>query len=394
MSCQPVTGDPIPEPLMPLVSQIESKLPKFPELVSMLQQRDGAYRLASLFPQRIATVEVATPTDNQLGWEWTGQYYMRHGRFHEALAIINALYQHMILYQQESGQRVHKGMPLIWMSDCYSRLQYPVHAKRYLMLTLCEDAIRDKGQINLQGGPYFRLVWSGGLTHEQVEKYMSVIWKLYKKRSGEMMFPERVLQDLDQEWMTEYPSLQECGVCAVSTQYVSWLLDRLGTGAGRNLERLAHYLVGSIPGFRARMRVRSPSTDYDVVAFVEGYFADFRADLGRYVLCECKDWNKPADFSAIAKFSRVLQSIKAQCGLIFSKVGTSGEGRTINAERELLKVYQGQGIIILVVSLADLQDVARGRNFLGMLRSKYETVRLDLQPPARAKSARGKRHRE
>jgi len=387
MSGQPESGDNIPESLMPLVSQIESNLSKHPELISMLRQRDGAYRLASLLPKRLTSEEVATPTDNQLGWEWIGQYYMRQGRFHEALAIFNALYQHMLLYQQESGQRVHKGMPLIWMSDCHSRLQYPVHAKRHLMLTLCEDAIRDKGKINLEGGPYFRLVWSGGLTHEQAEKYISEIWRLYTKHPKDMMFPECVLQDLDQEWMAEYPSPQECGVWAISTQFVSWLLDRLGTNVGKTLERLAHYLVGSIPGFRARMRVRSPSTDYDVVAFVEGHFADFRADLGRYVLCECKDWNKPANFSAIAKFSRVLQSTKAQCGIIFSKLGTSGEGRTIDAERELLKIYQGQGIIMLVVSLTDLQEVAKGRNFIGMLRSKYETVRLDLQPPARVKSA-------
>jgi hypothetical protein len=157
----------------------------------------------------------------------------------------------------------------------------------------------------------------------------------------------------------------------------------MGSGDGTALERLAHYLIAAMPGCRARMRMRSSSTDYDIVGFLEGPFVDFRADLGRYFLCECKDWKKKADFTAIAKFSSVLDSVKAPCGIIFSTHGITGEGRTVDAERQLLKAFQARGQVVLVVSQKDLKDVAKGRNSVEVLRSKYEEVRLDLRTSAR-----------
>ena len=58
----------------------------------------------------------------------------------------------MLLHEQSTNQWVHKGMPLVWTERLSCTVRTPVHAKRYLMLTLCEDAIRDKGEIDSQGG--------------------------------------------------------------------------------------------------------------------------------------------------------------------------------------------------------------------------------------------------
>jgi hypothetical protein len=44
-----------------------------------------------------------------------------------------------------------------------------------------------------------------------------------------------------------------------------------------------------------------------------------------------------------------------------------------------LKVFQDRGIIIVVLDEADLRGIATGRNLIGMLRSRYESVRLDLE---------------
>ena len=44
---------------------------------------------------------------------------------------------------------------------------------------------------------------------------------------------------------------------------------------------------------------------------------DFRAELGRYLVCECKDWaDRAVDFTAIAKFCRVLDSAKCKSAKI------------------------------------------------------------------------------
>jgi hypothetical protein len=191
--------------------------------------------------------------------------------------------------------------------------------------------------------------------------------------------PEWILQQLDQLWKTEIPSAEEAGVYRVSNYYCNFLISRLGTGDGKDLERLAEYLVGAMPGCRTYRRARTFSTDYDVIASVEGPIADFRSELGRYFACECKDKTEDkVSFSEVAKFCRVLDSVKAKFGIVFCPTGHAGANKAMDADREILKVYQDRGIVIVVINRADLQRVAEGANFISMLREKYEVVRLDL----------------
>ena len=58
------------------------------------------------------------------------------------------------------------------MSDCYARLGFVVHAKRYLMLTLVEDALRERG-VNTPktSGVYFQLVWRQRLADQELRRY-------------------------------------------------------------------------------------------------------------------------------------------------------------------------------------------------------------------------------
>lgn len=248
-----------------------------------------------------------------------------------------------------------------------------------MMLTLCEDAISHGGTIPSETtGTYFRIVWHLGLTHDQVADYASRVWAVQHEHPSESRFPEWILQELDQDWMTEYPTPREAGIYVANHVFVNYLLSDLGSGSGKELERVAHYLLSCVPGFRARMRTRSSSTDYDVVCAVEGATLDFRSELGRYFLCECKDWDKPADVTAVIKFAAVLRSAKCRFGIIFSKNGTSGQGNTAQAERELLKIFQHDDLTIIVITGSDLDEVARGTSFLPLLRTKYERVRLDL----------------
>ena len=154
------------------------------------------------------------------------------------------------------------------------------------------------------------------------------------------MFPEWLLLGIDQGWMTEVPSSLEVAAYDVNRAYVSHLLQGLGEPTGTTLEELAEYLMFSMPGCRTARRQYSHSTDYDLVCAVEGLELDFRSELGRYFVCECKDWDKPADFTTMAKFCRVLDSTKARFGILFSKNGISGDDKNTFAEREQLKVFQ------------------------------------------------------
>ena len=258
---------------------------------------------------------------------------------------------------------------------------HPLLAKRYVMLTLCEDAISCGGKIPIDStGSYFRAVWQHGISDQEFHRYASDAWNASQQNPQAQGFPEWALQELDQKWMTEYPSSAEASLYVANPAYCGWLLSKLGAGDGKALERLAHYLLNCIPGFRAKMRMRTPATDYDVLCAVEGPTYDFRSELGRYFLCECKDWNRAADVTTVQKFAGVLRTAKCRFGIIFSKNGISGQGGMKYAARELLKITQQQnGVIIVTITEADLKDVSAGANFFSLLRDLYEREHLDLQ---------------
>jgi len=349
------------------------------ELFALLKFRSGAASLLEKLPKYYSPEQISHQSPEQRSWELIGLYYFNSGRFHEALSIFFALYHHMLDSQIIHEKWVHKGLPLVWISDCYSKIGCPALSKRYLMLTLCEDAIRGKGIVCSEyTGVYFRLVWGQGITDLDVRTYSQEIFRLSSGYPEITVFPEWILQSLDQNWMTEYPSPKEATIYVANTRYIRHLISKLGDKEGRYLEYLAEYILSCMPGCRTNRRKRTKSTDYDLVCSMEGFEIDFRSEFERYFVCECKDWNKKVDFSAFAKFCRVLDSTKSRFGILFSKKGISGSGRTRDAEREQLKVYQDRGMVIVVIDSNDISSVCEGVNFINLLRSKYEKVRLDL----------------
>lgn len=352
-------------------------------LLPLLDGRNSAALLIDELPRRYSEEQIAKEGNERRVWEVVGLLHLNTGRIHEALAIFWRLYQHM-QSAQSKGQSAHKGLPLVWIADCFARLNYPVHAKRYLMLTLCEDALRDKGVVCPDNtGIYFRLVWQG-LPDAELRRYAASFYELSQKHPNEALFPEALLQRVDQRWVTEFPTASEASSYWINPLYIRHLLELLGSGKGDILEFLAEYLMSCMPGCRTMRRKPSKSTDYDIVCSMDGFELDFRSEFGRYFVCECKDWKNPADFTVMAKFCRVLDSTKSRFGILFSKSGISGAGRTKYAEREQLKVFQDRGMVIVVMDLEDLQAVEKGTNLVQLLRERYEAVRLDCPGPKSA----------
>ena len=365
-----------PDPFQELRKKLD------PNLLPFLDKRDGASQLSRMLPVTYSPEQVNDESKEECrAWELAGLYYMNQGRPQEALAIFVALYDHMLV-AQEQGQRVHKATPLVWIYECYLMMGFAALPKRYLMLSLCEDAITKKGIVPIEtSGVYIRAVWRHGLADSELKRYTAQAYKLSEKYPTESLFPEWVLQELDKSWMIGPPAPMEAAVYSVNPRYVRYLIGHLGDGTGTSLERLADYLLSCMPGCRTTRRGESPSTDYDVICSIDGLEVDFRSELGRYFVCECKDWQSAADFTTMAKFCRVLDSMKSRFGILFSKNGLSGQGKRVDAELEQLKVFQDRGMVIVVIDQADIERVANGESFIGLLRTKYERVRLNLVDP-------------
>lgn len=354
-----------------------------PHWAGLLEDRSGAWKLATELPESLPAEKVAL--DGSLEreiWEVIAYSYLVSQRWYDAIALYTSMYNHFLRYQVATGSRVHKGMPLVWLAECFLGIGNVPLRKRYLMLTLIEDAIQGQGNIDPTGtGSYFRLVWGHGMTDVEFSRYATEANSIFLADPGQGLFPEYILQELDTNWLIELPTPNDSSIYVTNTLYIQHLIRQLGEPSGKVLERLAEYLMSCIPGCRTRRRITGGSTDYDIICSMEGPALDFRADFGRYFICECKDWDTPANFTVFAKFARVLDSVKASFGVLFSSQGITGLARLEGARLDQMKVFQDRGMVIVVVSRADLDVLSQGANLVSMLRSKYEDVRLDLRTP-------------
>lgn len=362
------------------ISEIEISA-KCMHLFNKIQNRDGAWRIVEELKTIIRPQEIIEDTLEQKTWELFGGIYKENRRYFEAIHIYMALYDHMLEAQKIEGKRVHKGMPLCWLYDCFNYLGYSAISKRYLMLTLIEDSISTKNNIKPDpSGVYFRLIWHRGLPENEFFRYSKESFQKFKENEEFGFFPEWILQNLDQEWMTEFPSNVEGNMYIINKGYANFLHLKMGDSTGESLEHLASYLMSCIPGCRTRFRQKTFSSDHDVICNIDGIFNDFRSELGRIFVCECKDYEKNSmDFSDTAKFIQGLNSTKSKFGIIFSPTGITGKDKSINAEREILKIFQNLGIVIVVLDSKNLDDLCNGKNLINLLRNKYEKIRLDLR---------------
>ncbi len=351
-----------------------------PEWLDLLINPGGAAILKNLLPKSYPASKVALQGSKERRiWELIGLYYRAKRQWYDAISVYYSMYSHFIVEQNKTKERIHKGMPLVWLAECFINLGFSTLSKRYLMLTLVEDAIESCGNVDpLKTGVYFRLTWWHGFTDREIKEYSLEMYKKYQDKKDEGLFPEWILQEIDQDWIVEVPDANESSYYFLNKEYLLWILEGLGNTQGKSLERAAEYILSCIPGCKTARRVISNSTEYDVVCTINGSNIDFRSELGRYFILECKDWQNPVDITSFAKFCRILDSIKCKFGIIFSRLGITGEGRTTDAEREQLKVFQDRGMVIIVINEIDLRYIAEGGNFIAMLKNKYEEVRLDL----------------
>lgn len=317
-------------------------------------------------------------TPQRRAWEIIGAIFYNLRRYFEAISILEALYHRTLEYQKNPGQRAHKGVPLWWIADCHWQIGHPWSALRYMMLSLCEDAITYKGKVDLSAtGSYSRLTAYFGLPTKRFHAIVKGVFEISKKEPSLARFPEWLLERLPQDWMVRQPSPAELDIVRTNTFLVAELLKGIGKSRGRALETLACNLLAAIPGFRSTLGKKTKSTQLDVVTAVEASYCDFRAEIGRYFGCECKDWKKKPDFSVLAKFARVLDGSKCRFGILFSRERMTGDKTTTDATREVVKLFQQRDIAIVVVTHDDLLQVSKGRSFLTLLREKYEKRRFD-----------------
>src|SRR2546426_2468191 len=192
------------------------------QAVDFLLARDALPRLVRELPQAIDAKSLEA-------WQVAGLFLVRGGRAYDGIAVFEALYEMLLERQVTDGARIHKGMPLVWIRDAHVNLDHTALAQRFIMLTLIEDAIYSNGEIDpYTTGSYFRLVWYHGMSDKQFRQYARDSADFARSNELATRYPERVLQELDQLWMTAFPSTAEALLYPANRRYVAELLKMAG----------------------------------------------------------------------------------------------------------------------------------------------------------------------
>jgi hypothetical protein len=360
-----------------------------PESMQYLREPDGAYPITERLK---ADADPSCEDPFNTKYYLVAQYYALTDRLEVAAYVYWQQYDALQTHEQHTGTRLHKGYPLVKLSEIYERLGWGSLAERYRMLTLVEDAITSNGHCDRKLGGVFWRLWPRQIANpEAIDTHFAVAHKNVETYEDFGFCPEAVLQELDGGWGQRVPEGRESSQWVFNRHYYSILQEKIRNGKGDNgrvLERLASYLMSCMPGVTTRRRALTSGTDLDVFCSFEGALNDFRADLGRHWICECKDTTDPVGFADVAKFARVLDASRCKAGVLFAPAGASGAKDAWYADREITKLFQQHGIAILVVDKDHLERIGEGESFIAVLRRVYEKVRHDLwkEPPQEAKA--------
>lgn len=330
----------------------------------------------------------------------------------EKILILFAIYQRLT----SSSQPQWCALPLVRLSKAFLDKGCTWLSKYYGMLSLCDEARSQGGPLGLPHDSYRLMLGFHDLSEHEIQRYVNEAIRIYSKLpEGLKPFPEAILSNFDQDWKTGVPSTSEYGLYYANGTLIKSILQAIESikdklkeikkakdnktyskesnepttkQQGDLLELLGRYVMSCMPGARIN---ESPvwqyrtDTDYDVVCSLDGFQIDFRTEFGRYFICECKAWTDSVDFDVVAKFGRVLDSVRAKFGIIISLNGLTGDENGENAGAEQLHIFRDRGIIIVSLNKDDLLSVAEGRNFINMIRQKYDDIRLFKRPAKQIK---------
>ena len=315
-------------------------------------------------------------------WQWVAKIFEKQGRIDEAKAVFETLYIVLTRIQIKSNQYIHKGMPLVWLSDYAYLSNQPWLSKRYILLTTIEDAIASRGTIDPDTtGSYWRAVRRYSIQDSVFQKYANDAYKLFKKNSIFGIFPEWILFNLESDIPIEYPSKKEIDLYPLNRPFTKYWFVNITSESikkGTPFEDFCAFLLSCMPGFEVNCRFKTGDYHFDALIRNKANASDYRSDFGSYIISESKHWSNPISPQEVAYFASKLVFHDIKAGIIFSQKGLTGNARNKYATLTLIKSFYKSGRIIMIITESDIKKIISKKNLVKLLQSKYEESRFTI----------------
>lgn len=138
---------------------------------------------------------------------------------------------------------------------------------------------------------------------------------------------------------------------------------------GITLEKFAILFLKAVPGFKIPddgPRLRTETEELDVVVEIPDYRHQFR--YGPLTICECKNWSKHIEGTALASFRDKLKLRKCTFGIFISLGGVTP------GFRQKMKEYLADGIVIALLTSVELKRLEQRITPARILSDAYYTT--------------------
>jgi hypothetical protein len=140
---------------------------------------------------------------------------------------------------------------------------------------------------------------------------------------------------------------------------------------GKLLEELAAYLFNSCGDLFEITYSRKLTDTHEIDRVVFTAPGSFFREWGDFLIVECKNTKQAVNTKVIDVLVSNIRGTKSRAGVLFSMRGVTSVAK-INIRENYLR----DDIIIIVIDQDDLQQIAKGVNFIKVLWDKYKTLRF------------------
>ena len=310
-------------------------------------------------------------------WNKVGFFYLQKGLFEQAADLYHALYDTQ-LHEQNKDARLHKGTALHNLGVALLNLQRRPQAQKYITLAYIEDCIT-LGKNSVEKLGYKTLKNEFNVNDEILDGIYSCATSPNTFEIYPPPDPNIVLEKFNQnteEWIRQ---TQNNALLNLNIDFFKNLLEitknaETNDEKKKTLESLSEFLFAAIKGFSVLPSKRTSKAEIDRI--IRNYSTHpLLRDLGLYILIECKNWSDSVGAPILRDFIAKIEEHRCSSGILLSKNGITGEG-VKDATGEIRDAYKRKGILIIVLTEIDLEEITKGKNPISILEKKYEEVKF------------------
>lgn len=146
------------------------------------------------------------------------------------------------------------------------------------------------------------------------------------------------------------------------------------TGKGNNLQRLASYLLGEIPGVMIRasnLLDRARSDEKDLWIRHSGMCGLPFSDL--YLPVECKNEQRATSASEVRDFAAKIRTSSGVDGILVTRAGLTGS--PVDRAHDVIHVELASGIRITVITCNDIAKLTETNDLVTLLNDRFFELR-------------------